>query len=205
MRIAGIEPLSLTDYPGKPAMVLFTQGCNFRCSYCHNPELVLPQLYGDIISEEKVYEHLKARRNKVKNVVVTGGEPTLHEDLPDFLRKIRSLEYSVKLDTNGSKPAMLCIILENNLVDYVAMDIKAPKQLHKSVSASDVPFDAIMESVRLILQSGIPHEFRTTLHSEINSIDDLEAINSILPKGTRHRLLPFIKQTALLGELYGTK
>jgi pyruvate formate lyase activating enzyme len=126
MKIAGLIKQSYIDYPGKMAAVVFTQGCNFRCGYCHNPSLVLPRLFhhNKLVAVSDVLIHLENRKDWLDGVVITGGEPTIHGDLPDFLRQIKSLGYLVKLDTNGSNPLMLEKVIKENLVDFIAMDIK---------------------------------------------------------------------------------
>ncbi|MCX5829703.1 MAG: anaerobic ribonucleoside-triphosphate reductase activating protein, partial [Deltaproteobacteria bacterium] len=122
MKIGGLQKVSLIDYPGKVGAVVFTQGCNFRCPYCHNPELVNPTLFREPIPEEDILAFLKTRRGKLDAVTVTGGEPTLQEGLSSFLQQIKDLGFLVKIDTNGSLPAMIGILLEKGLVDYFAMD-----------------------------------------------------------------------------------
>jgi len=139
MIIGGLQRFSLIDYPGKISAILFTRGCNFRCPYCHNPELVDPQRYAEPWQEEEYWAFLQSRTQKLDAVVVTGGEPTLQEDLEPFLEKIRKMGFLIKLDTNGSNPDVLKDLLSANLVDYIAMDIKAP--LEKYSEVAKVPID----------------------------------------------------------------
>ena len=122
MNIGGIEKFSLIDYPGKISAIVFTQGCNFRCGYCHNPELVFPSLFRSSISEENVFSFLKKRIGKIQALVITGGEPTIQEDLIDFIKKVKQLGFLVKLDTNGSNPKVIKEIIKAKLVDYIAME-----------------------------------------------------------------------------------
>lgn len=173
MIIGGLEKLTLIDYPGKLSAIVFTQGCNFRCKYCYNPMLVLPSSDGEChhnnekkgqfrISENDLFDFLKKRKGKLEGVVITGGEPTLHPDLPEFIGKIRDIGYDVKLDTNGSNPDMLRYTINKNLLDYVAMDIKSDADNYKITVGLDIDFNKIQESVNIIKEAGIPHEFRTT-------------------------------------------
>jgi pyruvate formate lyase activating enzyme len=124
MKIAGFKKQSLIDYSGNISSVVFTQGCNFRCGYCHNPDLVLPERFGNIYSEEKMFEYLAKYKKMLDAVCITGGEPTIHKDLPSFISRIKELGLKIKLDSNGTNPDMLKYLFENKLVDFIAMDIK---------------------------------------------------------------------------------
>ncbi|MGC9053845.1 MAG: anaerobic ribonucleoside-triphosphate reductase activating protein, partial [Candidatus Hydrogenedens sp.] len=126
MKIGGFQPFSLSDFPNCVSAIVFTQGCNFRCPFCHNPSLVLPELFLPPIPEEALIAFLNERKGKLDGVVITGGEPTIQSDLMKFVSEIKGLGYKVKLDTNGSNPEILKELIENNLLDYVAMDVKAP-------------------------------------------------------------------------------
>lgn len=198
MRIGGLRKFSIIDYPGKLAAVVFTQGCNFRCPYCFNPELVLPECYQPLIREEDVLSFLEARRGQLEGVVITGGEPTMQEDLPAFLRKIRAMKYSIKLDTNGSHPSRLQEIIRSGLVDYIAMDIKAPLPKYHLFSGADVDVERIKESITLIIVSGVEHEFRTTAVKPLISPDDLRAISGLVAWGRRYFVQAFIPQGNIL-------
>lgn len=164
MKIGGLQRFSLIDYPGKIAAIVFTRGCNFRCPYCYNPELVDPGQFGECIPEEEVFSFLEARRGKLDGIVITGGEPTLQPDLADFIRRARGLGYSVKLDTNGSRPEILEDLIGKKLLDYVAMDLKAPLDPDRYAAAvrAGVDIAALRRSIEIILSSGLKHEFRTT-------------------------------------------
>ncbi|MFA6320335.1 MAG: anaerobic ribonucleoside-triphosphate reductase activating protein [Candidatus Omnitrophota bacterium] len=178
MKIGGLQKLSLIDYPGKTCAVIFTQGCNFRCSYCHNPELVYPELFAEPISFEHTYEFLKAKSGLLDGVVFSGGEPTLHGDLIERIRDIRSLGYAVKLDTNGSNPDVLSEVLP--CLDYVAMDIKAPMgNKYTSICGMSVDDYDIRVSMLLIKASGIQHEFRTTFDRKLLENTDIAKIKSL--------------------------
>lgn len=174
MMIRGLEKQTLLDYPGKLACIVFTFGCNFRCGYCHNPELVIddgrPQ-----ISEEFLLSFLEERKDFLEGVVITGGEPTLHADLPELIEKIKSLGYSVKLDTNGTNPKMLKELLDRKLVDYVAMDIKSSLESYAAAVNAEVDAKKIEESVRLT-RSAPMYEFRLTA---VPSLLDEEKAKSI--------------------------
>ena len=160
MRIGGFQKVSLIDYPGKVAAVVFTQGCNFRCPFCHNMELVLPSCFDDPMNEDDVLNFLTTRIGKLQGVVITGGEPTLHSGLPDFIKKIKAMGFLVKLDSNGSRPCILQRLVDNKLVDYIAMDIKAPIERYEEVSGVNVNIDHIQQSIQIIMDSGLDHQKR---------------------------------------------
>lgn len=188
MRLGGLQKLSLIDYPGKLAAVVFTQGCNFRCRYCHNPELVLPEEYCPAIPEEEVTAFLKTRQEYLEGVVVTGGEPTVQEGLISFLDKIKRLGYLIKLDTNGSRPEVLKQLLSLRLVNYVAMDVKASLGRYREIINAPVPVERIKESIRAIIESGIPHEFRTTVVKALHSCRDLLEILPLVRGARQYNL-----------------
>jgi pyruvate formate lyase activating enzyme len=176
MIIAGLVKFSLNDYPGKTTAVVFTLGCNFRCRYCHNPELVLPEKYAPEISMDEFFSFLETRRGKLDAVTVTGGEPTQHADLPEFLEKIKKMGFLVKLDSNGTRPEVLEKIVEKKLADYIAMDIKAPFEKYQEITCVAAAPEKLKKSVKIILDSGLPHEFRTTIVKSLTSFDDLRQI-----------------------------
>lgn len=165
MLIGGLHKHSLIDYPDRIAAVVFTQGCNFRCPYCHNPSLVYPEHYGALIDTEEVLGFLQKRQGLLDGVVITGGEPLLQQDIEQFILSVKRMGYKVKLDTNGSMPEMLQALLSNGLVDYVAMDYKAPLRAYSRVASVEVDTEKIMESVSHIVNSGVHYEIRTTLYS----------------------------------------
>ncbi len=173
MIIGGFQKFSALDYPGKICAIIFTQGCNFRCPYCHNPELVFPDQYQRKISLRSILQFLEKRRGLLDAVTVTGGEPTIHADLPDLLFRIKELGYLVKLDTNGSNPSLLQKIIQANSVDYIAMDIKAPLDKYQEVTIFPVSVQAIQNSIDLLLNSGVACEFRTTVDWSLLNEDDL--------------------------------
>lgn len=198
MLIGGFMPFSLSDYPGHPAAVVFTQGCNFRCPFCHNGDLLSPvRPQGQLVAEETVFELLKKRSGRLQGVVITGGEPTLQEDLMPFMRRIREHGLKVKLDTNGSRPHVVREVLKEHLADYIAMDIKAPLAVYSRLAGVRADAAAIEESIGLIASSGIPHEFRTTRVEPLLSESDCAAIEQLVPPGSRHRWQTFRSENAL--------
>ncbi|MBI5844180.1 MAG: anaerobic ribonucleoside-triphosphate reductase activating protein [Deltaproteobacteria bacterium] len=161
MIFGGIQKLSLIDFPGKVSAVVFAAGCDFSCPYCHNPELVTVKS-AQTLDEDEVLAFLEKRKVMLDGVVVTGGEPTLQPGLLDFLRKIRKMGYKVKLDTNGGHPQALVQVLRAKLVDYVAMDIKTAPRLYPELVCESVTQEVIEDSIRVIMESGVDYEFRTT-------------------------------------------
>ncbi|MGA2477919.1 MAG: anaerobic ribonucleoside-triphosphate reductase activating protein [Spirochaetia bacterium] len=201
MVIGGLQKFSLVDFPGMIAAIVFSRGCGFRCPYCHNPELVDPKKYAEAIPQGAVMDFLAARKGQLQGVVVTGGEPTLHADLPDFLTAIRGLGFATKLDTNGSNPDMLFGILERGLVDYVAMDIKAPLASYGRLVAAPVRTQDIKRSISLIIESGVTHEFRTTYLEPELSVDDMREI-ALMVRGCRLFVVQSFRPTATLDQSY---
>lgn len=190
-KIAGIQKTTLLDYPGKVAAIVFTQGCNFRCRYCHNPEL-LDFYLQEKISTKDFFEFLKTRRGKLDGVVITGGEPTLQSDLYDFIVKIKELNFSVKLDTNGTNPQILEKFFNENLIDYVAMDIKAPLKEYSKITGTKFNTSDIKSSIDLIMNSSIDYEFRTTLLKSLLSLEDLDKIGQTICGAKLYYLQKFV-------------
>lgn len=182
MKIVGFEKSSLIDYPGKISAVVFTQGCNFRCSYCHNPQLVYPHLFTQLLSIDGIFEFLEIRKKLLDAVTISGGEPTLQKGLIPFIERIKNMGFLVKLDTNGSMPDILKKILTNGLIDFVAMDIKAPFEKYDRVCDVGVYIIKIKESIRMIEASGISFQFRTTYDTDLLEDRDLQEIRSFLNK-----------------------
>lgn len=195
MRIGGFQKFSLIDYPGELAAIVFTQGCNFRCPYCHNPALVDPLRYQPLIDTETVLRFLYRRRKKLGAVVVSGGEPTLQSDLLPFLKLLKAMRFKVKLDTNGSLPEVLQSIIASDLVDFYAMDLKAPLPLYKLITNSGIEIDTIMRSMELVRNSGALYEFRNTFFDALLSTTDLAAMQQLLKPGDR-----FVVQECRYGE-----
>lgn len=190
MLIGGFQKTSFIDYPKKIAAIVFTQGCNFRCHYCHNPELVTG--IEKIADEGAILKFLDNRRGKLDGIVVTGGEPCIHKDLPDFLAKIKDKGFAVKLDTNGSVYNMLEDIVMKKLVDYVAMDIKAPLSKYKKVTDRDINIDEIQNSIELIKSCNIDYEFRTTVTEALLSVEDFEEIGAVVEGSKKYFIQNFV-------------
>ena len=196
MRIGGFQPVSLIDYPGTMSAVVFTVGCNFRCPYCHNPELVF-ETPERIIPKEEILSHLRARAGVLPAVTTTGGEPTIHEDLQDFLRAVKKLGFMLKLDTNGTNPAMLRSLIREGLLDYVAMDVKAPLRRYPEVVGSVVNTSAITESIALLRENAVEYEFRTTIVRSQLLPEDLLEIGREIKGARRYFLQQFIPAKTL--------
>ena len=181
MEIYGLNKTTLLDYPGRVACTLFTGGCNFRCPFCQNSELVLCPDTQPVHPEQELFDFLKKRTGILSGVCITGGEPTLQPDLPVFIEKIKALGYAVKLDTNGARPDVLRHLLEIGLVDYIAMDIKnAPDKYAMTAGIPGLDIRPIRKSVSLIKDSGLDYEFRTTVVKELHSEDDMRVIGEWL-------------------------
>ena len=192
MRIGGLQKLTLLDYPGKVACTVFLSGCNLRCPYCHNPGLVLPeQIEGSEIPEAEVLSFLERRKGKLDGVCITGGEPTLQPELPEFLEKLRRLGYAVKLDTNGTNPAMLKALLQERVLDYVAMDIKnSPSRYAETCGGIDC-LSRVRESAALLMDGTVDYEFRTTVCAPLPTPRDMEELGRWLKGARRYFLQPF--------------
>ncbi|MBR5343578.1 MAG: anaerobic ribonucleoside-triphosphate reductase activating protein [Oscillospiraceae bacterium] len=176
MLISGLQKLTLLDYPGHVACTVFTAGCNFRCPFCHNAPLVLPErIEGDPDGEQTVLQFLRKRQGILDGVAITGGEPLLQRDLPDFLRKIRALGYQIKLDTNGSFPDRLIALVEEGLVDRVAMDVKnSPALYAKTAGLRDPDLAAVERSKDFLLEGHVDYEFRTTVVKGLHTAESLK-------------------------------
>ncbi len=199
MHIAGIQKLTLLDYPGKVACTVFTPGCSFRCPFCHNASLVLPERERADIPEEQVLSFLKKRIGMLEGVCLTGGEPLLQRDLGSFIRQIKALGYSVKLDTNGSNPNRLKQLMDEGLLDYVAMDIKnTPAKYGETAGVPGMDLDAVMTSVELLMQGRIPFEFRTTVVKEFHTAEDIREIGRWLRGAPRYFLQNFVSSGDLI-------
>ena len=181
MQIYGFNKTTLLDYPEHVAATVFTGGCNFRCPFCHNGGLVLGLNPQDRIEEEEVLSYLRKRRGILEGVCITGGEPTLQQDLREFICKVKDMGYLVKLDTNGYRPQVLWNLLQEELLDYVAMDIKASKANYAvAAGVKELDVSRIEESVGILKSGKVPYEFRTTVVKGIHSIDEFEEIGQFL-------------------------
>lgn len=198
MIIGGFQSFSLIDYPDKISAIVFTQGCNFRCPYCHNPELIDAKRSGsDGLEEEEILSFLERRQGKLEAVTITGGEPLLQAGLEDFLLKVKGLGYLAKLDTNGSFPQRLEKILESKTVDYIAMDIKTSLDKYESVVRKKVETGQILKSIRLIMDSGLDYEFRTTVVKPFFEKDDFIKIGQLVKDCRLYVLQGFVASKML--------
>ncbi|MFA4946372.1 MAG: anaerobic ribonucleoside-triphosphate reductase activating protein [Candidatus Micrarchaeia archaeon] len=197
MKIAGLQKTTLVDYPGKVACTLFTQGCNYRCGYCHNPALLSTEGADPVIPETEFLEWLATKKKWLDGVCVTGGEPTLQADLPEFLAKIKELGFLVKLDSNGSNPRMLEKMFDAKSIDFLAMDIKAPLEKYRTVVNAGVDLNAINESVQIIRERAPDYEFRTTVAPDWYSMEDALAIGTWLEGAKAYFIQNFVPEHAV--------
>ncbi|MBQ3102605.1 anaerobic ribonucleoside-triphosphate reductase activating protein [bacterium] len=202
MLIGGLQKSSLVDYPSKICTVVFTIGCNFRCGYCHNPELIKKE---DCISENDFFEFIKSRQGKIDAIVISGGEPTLQEDLEDFIVKCRKLNFLIKLDTNGTNPEVLKNLLSKNLLDYIAMDIKAPFEKYPNITRRFLDIEKIKKSIEIIMTSGIDYEFRTTVVRSQLNVEDLITISENIKGAKKYYLQKFNPKEVLDEKLKNEK
>lgn len=232
MLIGGLQKFSLLDYPGHIAAIVFTQGCNFRCQFCYNPMLVWPdrlatsvQLAGRSAREGRLkntaqadqknhpfikvgdfFDFLHSRVGKLDGVVISGGEPTLHPDLPEFIKKIKEINFKVKLDTNGTNPAMLKKLIKAGLLDYIAMDIKAPADKYIAVTGSKIKLSKIRESIKIIKGSGLPYEFRSTIVPGLHDAEDIKKMGEMIQEADKWYLQILKSDIDLVdSKLKGTK
>lgn len=202
MLIKGLVKTTLIDYPGKVACTVFLACCNFRCPYCQNPELVAGYDRLPTIAREEVFEHLKSRKKWLDGVCISGGEPTLNKELPEFLRKIKSMGFLIKLDTNGTNPEMLKKLLDEKLIDYIAMDIKAPLERYEEVVRVKVDLEKIGKSVEIIKNSAVDYEFRTTVVPGLLNCGDVKKICELL-RGSKRYCLQQFRPDITLDALFG--
>lgn len=191
MKICGLQKTTLLDYPGHVAATIFLGGCNFRCPFCHNWNLMFPE-QEDLLDEADIFSFLKKRTGVLEGVCITGGEPTLQDELNVFIKKIKNLGYRVKLDTNGYRPRILKELCREGLVDYVAMDIKnSLSAYHGAAGVTGLDLDRIRESVQFLLKGTVDYEFRTTVVRELHSVQNFEEIGQWLKGCCRYYLQNF--------------
>ncbi len=185
MRIGGLLKFSMIDFPGMISAIVFTKGCNLRCAYCHNPELIAFDSENAIsaYNDEDILDYLSKRKNALDGVVITGGEPTMQPDLEDFISKIKDIGYLVKLDTNGTNPEVVRNLVEKRLVDFIAMDIKAPYEKYSQVCGVEVDTEKIKRTREIIEKSGVKYEFRTTYYKTALNDEDIKNIEQTVPPG----------------------
>jgi len=199
IKIAGLQKVTLIDYPGHVAATVFLAGCNFRCGYCHNPELVEIKPKGIYLEEKEVFEYFKKRKKLLDGVCISGGEPLLNQekDLINFLQKIKDLGFLIKLDTNGYNSSLLQKIIEKKLVDYIAMDIKANLGQYQQVTNAKVDLENIKKSIELIKQSGLDYEFRTTVLPKFHNLAAIEEIAKLISGAKNYCLQNFRNRKTL--------
>ena len=197
MQIKGVQKLSLIDYPGKLCATLFVPGCDFRCGYCYNSILVLHPETLPAIPENEILGFLEERKGFLDAVCFTGGEPCIQPGLTEFIEKIKKLNYLVKIDTNGSRPKQLEDWLSRNLVDYVAMDIKAPLEKYETAAGVKVNIERIKESINILKKSNIDYEFRTTVVPDLLGLDELTKIAEMLRPAKKYVLQQFLPKTCI--------
>ena len=197
MKIGGLQKVSLIDYPGLICGIVFLQGCNFKCQYCHNPELVDSRLFQSCFKENEVLEFLNTRKGKLDAISITGGEPTIQEGLASFIKQVKKMGFAVKLDTNGSQPQVIKNLFDEKLLDFIAMDIKAPIEKYKDIVKAPVKPDSIKESINLILKAKIPHEFRTTIVESQLEEKDILQIGTLIASANHYVLQKFVSTKTL--------
>lgn len=185
MKIGGYQKNSRIDFPGKVAVVVHTQGCNWRCPYCHSRCLIMPARFQPAIPEMEFFSMLEVERRTAEAVVVTGGEPTLQPDLAGFLRRVRALGLATKLDTNGSRPGVIASLLDQHLVDFIAMDVKGPLSSYARFAGTTVDTGMLELSIELIRSSGVNYEFRTTLVGGLHRLEDLRVLAPLVSGSRR--------------------
>lgn len=181
MIIDGFQKLTLLDFPGTMACILFTKGCNLKCPFCHNGPLVLNKDKNGLISEEEIFEYLKKRKKILDGVVISGGEPLLQKDIKRFIFDIKKLGYKIKIDTNGTSPNLLKELIDENLIDYVAMDIKNMFEKYPKITGcKNINIDNIKKSIEVLKSKKIDYEFRTTIVKEFHEVNDIKKILSYI-------------------------
>ena len=191
MKIYGLQKMTLLDFPGRVACTVFLGGCDFRCPFCHNYELACGKAE-PVMEEDELYAFLEKRRGLLDGVAVTGGEPTLSRGLPDLLRRVKQMGFLTKLDTNGYHPEILKKLLGEGLADYVAMDIKnSPEKYAMTAGLEKIEMDRILESIRVLMESGTDYEFRTTVVSQLHEAQDFEEIGRMIRGAKRYFLQQF--------------
>ncbi|MCI8394443.1 MAG: anaerobic ribonucleoside-triphosphate reductase activating protein [Bacilli bacterium] len=198
MLIDGFQKVTLLDYPNKVACLLFTRGCNFACPFCQNGGLISCDKREGVFSEDEIFAYLEKRKNILDGVVVSGGEPLLQKDLKSFLKKVKALGLQIKLDTNGSRPKKLRELIEESLVDYVAMDIKNIFFKYRMTAGRETLLSNIEESIALLKEHKVDYEFRTTIVKEYHTLNDLEAICSMIGSKSKYYLQNFVDSDQVL-------
>ena len=190
MIISGLQKLTLLDFPGYVACTIFTRGCNMRCPFCQNQGLVVPEHFDskEIIPTKDIIEFLQSRKSRLQGICITGGEPTLQTDLIEFIKQVKSIGYKVKLDTNGTNPEIIKTLIDNNLLDYIAMDIKNDLSRYEHTSGTSMAKESILKSIDIIKDAGIEYEFRTTVVKELHDEESFQNIAKIIGHVTNYSL-----------------
>jgi pyruvate formate lyase activating enzyme len=204
MNIRGIYKTSLIDFPGKISTVLFSGGCNMRCRFCHNPDLACNWQDLELSSNEEALDLISRRKKVIDGVTISGGEPTLSKNIDSFIRQIKSLGLAVKLDSNGLKPDVISRLIEQNLVDYVAVDIKTSPEKYRSLTDSEADFDSIVQCINILKKSGIDYEVRTTCVPGYVTLEDLAGIRDAIGRVRAYHLQQFQSDAHLLDPLWET-
>ena len=202
MNISGLQKITLLDYPEHVACTVFLGGCNFRCPFCYNSSLLSVNESSAIITEEEFFTFLKSRIGKLDGVAITGGEPLLQKNLKSFIAKIKDLGFKVKLDTNGSFPENLKTLIDENLIDYVAMDIKNCFEKYHLTTNSNVNLDSIKKSIQILLSNKIDYEFRTTIVKEFHDLADFDKIGKIIKGAKRYFIQSYQDKDSVLEHLH---
>lgn len=197
MKICGIQKVTLLDFPGYVACTIFLGGCNFDCPYCHNSSLIRSNKAAEIITKEELYEYLKRRKGILDGIAITGGEPLIHSEIIDLIKNIKALGYKVKLDTNGSKPETLKYLISEGLIDYVAMDIKNTLKKYPLTIGCLTDLSKIEESIKLLINSNIEYEFRTTIVKEYHEPNDFHKIGEMIKGAKRYFLQSYKYQDSV--------
>ena len=204
MQIHGFNKTTLLDYPGLLASTVFTGGCNFRCPFCQNADLVLDPTSQPLIDENHIFDHLNKRKGIIQGVCITGGEPTLQKDLEDFVKRLKEYDVKVKLDTNGYRPEVTKKLIENGLLDYVAMDIKTSLDEYSKVAGVNVDPAIIKESVDLLKNGNVDYEFRTTVVKELHGKENFEKISELLSGANRYYLQGYIDSERVIDRRFSS-
>ena len=202
MIIKGLQKTTLLDFPGHVACTVFTGGCNFRCPFCHNASLAVRPSEVPEFSEEEFFKFLSKRKGILDGVCITGGEPLINKDIIPFIERIKALGFMVKLDTNGSYPQALSEILDRQLVDYVAMDVKNSREKYPITAGIDKDCSSVYQSIKMIMNSSVDYEFRTTVVKELHDVEDIEQIAKTVTGAERFYLQSFKDSGDLIGEGY---
>jgi len=193
MEIGGLQKTTLIDFPGRIAATIFLCGCNFRCPWCYSPELVLPEKIRNQpkITERELFKFLKSRKELLEGIVICGGEPTIDKNLLDFIKKIKNLGFLIKLDTNGSNPQMLKNLIDRKMIDYVAMDIKGPKEKYNQLTGVKIDIKKIQKSTDILRDGEIDYEFRTTIVPSLHTKEDIIEMAEWIKGAKRYYLQNF--------------